>query len=235
MKFTGKNKKIILETIGIFFILAFAVVAVDVFYIQPQSKTTGTSKTTGLSITSTNTAAMTIYYTDGSQSTIQSTTPKIHAASLVDASNSKTVSSINTNLDMIPTFTGSVQSYTINAGAFNVAIYTGSNPSGNKIYSASANINPISPLPTLTSGNSVIVCSSTVNSNSPPFTGINYINGVQYTLVDTISGFSISGTFTDGSTFGPVAAGTAQITWTFMYQSSDSFTGLSVNFALSAS
>ena len=190
---------------------------------------TGTSHTTGANIASTNTAAMTIYYSDGSHSTpIKSTAT--NALSIMEEGSGKQVSSINTNLNMIPTFTGTISSYTINPGTFSVSI-TGPNAN----YQTNIPVIPGANLPSLTSGQSVIVCSSTVNTNTAPFASANFLVGTHYTLTDTISGFSISGTFSDGSTFGPISAGTATITWGFLYESGNSFSGLTVNFALSAS
>lgn len=210
---------------------------------------TGTSHTTGANIASTNTAAMTIYYSDGSHTTIGSTMSTSQALNLINQSPyagavGKTATSINTNLNMIPEYTGTVSSYTIAQGTFGVIIVTGTVTtldqlgSATEIYSGSVTLSPTSPQPTMPpSGGSVIVCSSTVTSahGDVPFSGVNYVAGQTYTLVDSISAFSISGTFTDGTTFGPVIAGNAYIFWTFQYQSSNTFTSVSVNFALRAS
>ena len=213
------------------------------------STKTGTSHTTGANIASTNTAAMTIYYSDGSHTTIGSTISKSQALSLINESPTagtvgSTATEINTNLNMIPVYTGNVASYSINQGSFFVEIAVGTVTSWAQAQSSSTQIlevvgdqaiQPVSPLPSMpSSGGSVIVCSSTVSGSMAPFIGPLYQQGQTYTLIDEISGFSISGTFTDGSTFA-VSAGTATCFWTYQYTSSATFTSVSVNFALSAS
>ena len=206
---------------------------------------TGTSKTSGNGASSTNAATITVTYTDGSKQTFSSAQSAsiLKSESLVNGG--KTASSINTNLDIVPVYTGTVSSYTINSGTFFVEIAVGTVTSWAQAQSSSTTIldvvgdvavQPVSPLPTFpASGGSVIVCSSTASGNQVPFTGPLYQQGQTYTLIDEISGFSISGTFNDGSTFGPVSAGIATCFWTFQYQSSDTFTSVSVNFALSSS
>lgn len=239
-----KDVKIIVSLL----VIAVLVVAVA-FYVSTSlpPKTTDVSHTSGLSMASTNYAAMVIQYANGQSATITSTQSSASKSlSLINESPTAgtvgaTATSINTNLDMIPVYTGTVSSYTIAPGAFQVLVVVGTVTtsaganSGTIIYnSGQVALSPISPQPSMpASGGSVIVCSSTVNGNSPPFTGVNYVQGTTYTLCDEISSFTISGTFNDGTTFGPVTAGVAWCFWTFQYSSSDTFTSISVNFALS--
>ena len=234
-----KDSKIIVSLL----VIAVLVVAVA-FYVSTSlpPKTTDVSHTSGLSMTSTNEGTMVITYANGQTQTVTSIeAPSTKPLSIIGPSGSS-AASINTNLYMYPVYTGTVASYTIAQGMFGVEIVTGAVSSlaqlaaSTEVYSTSLPLTPTSQPTMPPSGGSVIVCSSTVTASAGnvPFAGVNYVAGQTYTLVDSISAFSISGTFTDGSPFGPVIAGTAYYFWTFQYHSDNSFTSVSVGFALSA-
>lgn len=133
-----------------------------------------------------------------------------------------TISSINTNLYATPTFTGTIASYTFSGGYFSVYINTYTNGAmSTLIWSATPPFTPTSH-PTLISGQSVLLCSSTASTNQVPFSygqSTPFTSGQTYLLRDIVSGVSISGTFTDGSTFGPIMiSNNAEIDWVFMYE-----------------
>ena len=242
-KMVSKNVKM-LFAVFLTLIIAFSVFQFGVPYITSHlnSGNSGRSITTGVGTTSVNTAQFILTYQGGKTVIINSTTPQPITDSLVDQTYNpgQVAVALNTNLDMTPSYTGTVGSYTIAPGSFTVEIFQGQVSNPTQAMNAAAAWGPttvaLQPVgtPALTSGTPVIVCSSTVNGNSPPFAGVNYQQGQTYTLMDEITGYSISGTFSDGSPFGPVTAGTAYIFWTYSYSSSDSFNGITVGFALSA-
>ena len=137
-----------------------------------------------------------------------------------------TITSINTNLDMTPTYAGTVSSYTV-AGTYGVAL-AGSSVS----YSSTVALSPVSPLPTLTSGGESIICSSTVTPTGIIALTSGWVDGATYTLTDTFTSPSMTITFSDGVQLSQTAQ-TAQIQFTFEYASA-SFTALTAVFALSA-
>ena len=122
------------------------------------------------------------------------------------------ISQINTNFNFIPTFTGTVASYTV-SGTFGIEI---NNAQGGTVWAVNKPLESLNP--TLVSGKSVILSSSTASTYQAPFSGVGLTKGQIYTLVDFTLGVSISGTFTDGSAFGPINAQNAQINWVFKYQ-----------------
>jgi hypothetical protein len=224
---------------AISFLLVIIVVS-SVMY-QASAVKPGTSKTKGLNISSVNTASLTIKYAPingvtPTSTIISSTTPKATALNIFDSTNQQAVTSIATNLDMTPTFTGTVASYKITGGTFDTEIVNDN--SGLIVLPVmSSAITPISPLPTLVSGQSVIICSSTTSTSGALFTQSSFVNGQEYLLSDSIQGLTITGTFTDGQSFGPITAGNAVVQWTFIYSTASSLTGasftsLSVTFAL---
>ncbi len=132
-----------------------------------------------------------------------------------------TISSINTNLYATPTFTGTITSYTLSGGYFSV--YINNYVNGGMTTLVWSFVPPFTPTshPALTSGVSALICSSTAYTSGQPFTGSNptLVSGQTYLLRDIVSGVSISGTFTDGSTFGPIMiSNNAEIDWVFMYK-----------------
>ena len=133
-----------------------------------------------------------------------------------------TISSINTNLYVTPTFSGTIQSYTITdpiADPFQIYINTYSNGQmGTLIWSTSAPLS-IPSYPTLSSGQAALLCSSTVYTNQVPFSygqSTPFISGQEYMLRDIVTSVTLTLTFTDGVTISQTA--NAQITWIFMYK-----------------
>ncbi len=153
-----------------------------------------------------------------------------------------TINNINTNLDMIPSYTlaagTTISSYAV-SGSFATeligATSTGTN-TGSALYTSSPiAFSPVSPLPTLSSGGSVIICSSTVASSaiqSCGYTGWHV--GNDYNWIDTCNSPSMTITFSDGSTATQTAS-SCSFSLDFQYQSSNTFTSLSAVFAESTS
>lgn len=132
------------------------------------------------------------------------------------------VTSINTNLDLIPVFTltagTTISSYTV-SGTFSVYINNyASGSMSTLVWDTSMAMSPVSPLPTLTSGSSSIVSSSTISLSSSPFTSTYLTSGHEYELRDCCSGVTITITFSDGSTATQMAQN-AEIDWVFEYKS----------------
>ncbi len=118
----------------------------------------------------------------------------------------QTINNLNTNLYLTPVFTGQIQSYTLSGGSF--AIYVNNynintHTMSTLAYSTSMSASWLHP--SLTSNVGSIVASSTLNTNSVPFTTQYLTHGQYYLLRDIIGTYSISGTFDDGATFGPVS------------------------------
>ncbi len=186
------------------------------------------------------TASVLFTYADGSKAYLNSTDTPQQIMSIIDQNSGDTkygqqITSVQTNLYMTPTFTGNIGSWSIIGGTFSIQITDSSNGGAIVYGPSSMAISPISPLPSLTNGQAVIVCSSTANGNTVPFSSVSYVQGHTYVLTDTITGYKIQGTFSDGASFGPISASTATITWTYQYQSSNTFSGVSVSFAMSGS
>jgi hypothetical protein len=211
--FKPKNKGLLIKVIGVFLVL---VIASMILFSSMKSNTT---------------AQMVINYSDGTSHTYSSNDTPLFGGAILDPNRNNAVAvSISTNLNIIPDFSGDVASYTVNAGTFSVQILNTNNAI---MYSNNAVLNPTSH-PTLVSGQSMIICSSTASTSGIPFSSVAFTSGQTYTLVNKISGFSISGVFTDGQPFGPIVAKDAQISWTFKYQSSNSFNSLSLVFSISS-
>jgi hypothetical protein len=232
MTVSKENKKL-LAAILLTAIATFVVVQFGSPFVQTALANPGAVKTTGPNGEGVSTAEMILTYSDGTTARVKSTDSAQQLFSIAESSSGKTVTSINTNLNMIPTYSGTISSYSIVAGTFTMSIKDNSN--GGTIMSGSASVQTVSPLPTLQSGHSVIICSSTANGNTAPFYGVTYTVGHTYTLNMHVSGFKIQGTFSDGKTFGPVQAPDADINWGFTYTSDYGFSSVSVSFALSAS
>ncbi len=210
-----KNKKRLMLAVAFLLVVLVGSFAVNTYLFTPQSTTTN--------------ATLTVNYIDGSHSTFSSGNQK--SLTIIDSQKNLAVSSINANLNMIPVFTGQILNYQITPGTFSVQMLNSQNVN---IYSVNMPVVPVNNLPALVSGRSIIVCSSTAYTTGTPFTSVALQQGQTYTLIYQISGFSISGTYTDGSIFGPIVAQNAQIAWKFVYESSNQFS-LSVVFSLSSS
>ena len=120
-----------------------------------------------------------------------------------------------TNLDIIPIFTGTIQSYTV-SGGFTVAIYISG---GAQVYSSGAvQMQPLNPLPIFTSGSSSILSSSTLTSTGLKALYNGWVSGHIYNLVDTYTNIDVTITFTDGLQFSQTAT-SGSITFQFEYLS----------------
>ena len=186
-------------------VLAIAITALTVFafiqYVVPLVK----PKSTSAYLTGT------ITYSDGSTQPFDS---RSYTNSLTILTTSgATVSSINTNLNLIPVFTGTIQSYTL-TGNLQILI---NNPDGTLKYQTTMSLQPLHP--TLVSGQSVIVASSTLSASVleslPVYSP--WVPGQTYKLTDYSYGVTLTGTFTDGAAFN-IMAPSAEITWYFVYR-----------------
>jgi hypothetical protein len=242
-----KNKIVIsLAIIVVLLVSAIFVVEIPNIFPPPKKTSTTTTYSAGDYMTAT------ISYTtpSGQTGTVtlnSNAQPSGTTLSMIGtgASNSipagSTINSINTNLDMIPTYSllygTSVSSYTV-AGSFTTeligATSSGAN-TGSALYtSSSIAMSPVSPLPTLSSGNSVIICSSTVSSSAIQGCYSGWHQGNDYNWIDTCSSPSMTIVFSDGSSVTQTAS-SCSFTLDFAYQSSNTFTSLSAVFAMSTS
>jgi hypothetical protein len=153
-----------------------------------------------------------------------SSLPKIPSLKVLNPSNGGTVSSINTNLYLTPTFTlalgTTISSYTI-TGNLQVEIISDSSggglTNGEVVYNSGViPISPVNPLPTLTSGSSSIVASSTVSTSGQPFTTTYLKSGYMYSLEDICSRITLTINFSDNSSASQIAPN-ASINWEFEY------------------
>jgi len=176
-------------------------------------------------------ATVVVTYSDGSSKTFDSRM-QVAEQAIVDPNNGKTVSAINTNLNIIPTFTGTVQSYTV-SGSLGVQIKDLT--TGATVYDSGAMaLSPVSPLPALSSGSPSVIASSTISGSGLQSLYSGWKVTDTYALIDYFSNVKVTITFTDGSQASQTAA-SGSITWQFKYQSDYSFTSLSVTFSLSSS
>jgi hypothetical protein len=206
-------------------VLAVAITAIIVFAVMQYGIPTWRAQSAS------SYATLTVTYTDGTSKIFDSRQQAIGQA-IIDLSTGKTVSSINTNLNIIPTFTGTVQSYTV-SGSLGVQIKDVT--TGATVYDSGAMaLSPVTPLPTLSSGSSSIIASSTISGSGLQSLYSGWKVTDTYALVDYFSNVKVTITFTDGSQASQTAA-SGSITWQFKYQSDYSFTSLSVTFSLSSS
>lgn len=247
MKNNKMKNKVVISLAIIVILLVSAIFVVEIPNIfPPPKKTPTTTNTAGDYMTAT------ISYTTPSGQTGTVTLnsdaqPSGTTLSMIGtgASNSipagSTINSINTNLDLIPTYSllygTTVSSYTV-AGSFTTeligATSSGAN-TGSALYTSSPiAMSPVSPLPTLSSGNSVIICSSTVASSAIQGCYSGWHQSNDYNWIDTCSSPSMTITFSDGSSVTQTASA-CSFTLDFAYQSSNTFTSLSAVFALSTS
>jgi hypothetical protein len=128
-----------------------------------------------------------------------------------------TITRINTNLYMTPIFNGPIASYTLSGGTFSIYVNNYNNGAmSTLVYSASMGLSSLHP--DLNSGSPVIIASATTYTSNAPFTSQYLTSGKTYILRDIVSGLQISGTFTDGQSFGPYYISSAEIDWVFKYQ-----------------
>ncbi len=165
--------------------------------------------------------ACVVTYANGATETFTSKTP-LTTLTIFNMATGTDVSTINTNLDLTPTFTGTIQSYTV-SGTFNVQIISdtsgGGYTYGEVLYnSGSRAMSPISPLPTLTSGSSSIISSSTVTASGLQSLYNGWVNGLVYSLQDTFTNIDVTITFTDGIQLSQTAT-SGSITFQFEYLS----------------
>ena len=174
-------------------------------------------------------ATLTVNYTDGTSKTFDSRS-QVTGQTIIDSDTGKTVSSINTNLNIIPTFTGTIQSYTV-TGSLSSAIRN-AQTGVDVYYSGKIDLGLVYPLPTLVSGSPSIISSSTVSASGLQALYSGWSVSNTYTLRDEFYNVKVTITFTDGSQLSQTVA-SGSISWNFQYQSSNTFSSLSVNFALS--
>jgi len=205
------------------FVLFFAIMYYGVPVWKPQVPSAATAASSY--------ATVTVTYSDGSSKTFDSRM-QVAGQSIVDPSSGKTVSTINTNLNIIPTFTGTVQSYTV-SGSLGVQIKDLT--TGSTVYdSGTIALSPVTPLPTLSSGSPSVIASSTITGSGLQSLCPSWKTTDTYALVNYFSNVKVTITFADGSQASQTAA-SGSITWQFKYQSDYSFTSLGVTFSLSSS
>jgi hypothetical protein len=158
-------------------------------------------------------ATVTVTFSNGQTETLDSRYPSL--APLTILVSGAAISSINTNLYMTPTFTGTVSSYTVSA-TYGVSIQDMTTDA--YVYTYDMAMSPVSPLPTLSSGNSVIICSSTVSASALQSLYSAWVSGRTYTLMDSANSPTMTITFTDGLTLSQTGT-TATIKLTFEYHS----------------
>lgn len=171
---------------------------------------------------------LTVNYTDGTTRVFDSRSQNLRQT-IVDASTGLTVSSINTNLVIIPVFTGTIQSYTV-TGSLSVHILNVQ--ANSKVFDSG--ILPLNPTshPTLVSGSSSIISSSTVTASALQSLYTGWSTSNTYALVDSFANVKVTLTFTDSTQLSQTVA-SGQISWNFVYHSDNTFTSLSVVFSLS--
>jgi len=181
-----------------------------------------------------------VEYDDGTRRTI--TNSPASQAAIVDTKSGKTITNIYTNLYMRPEYTGVVQEYTVSSAPFQVMIL---DSKGGAVWNRDKSLDPIMPLPTLRSGQDVLISSSTTKTTEEPFNLNIFTNGQTYTLRMFINNFHVKGTFIDGIPF-DVMQSTARLEWTFRYTDSGAgasgtgaaashFDTITLTFALSTS
>lgn len=167
---------------------------------------------------------VTLTYDDGSTRTINSADQPF-GMTIVDPTTGKTVSSVQVELYATPTFTGQISSYSV-AGAFRMKLLKGSNI----LYdSGKVALQPLSPLPTLTSDKAVVVTSATVSASVLEGLYDGWQSGETYTFVYMCTEFSMSITFDDGTTQTKFADPIAMY-WDFKYKSPYEFQSLNITF-----
>jgi hypothetical protein len=147
------------------------------------------------------------FYLDSKTNTEQS------IISQTSPNSGKTISQINTNLYLTPTFTGTIQDYGV-AGTLSIRVVDLTNNA--IVFSTSMALSPLHP--TLVSGSPALVASSTMTAANLQGLYAHYVSGRSYKLMDISSNIYMTITFTDGTTITQSAPST-QINWYFKYQS----------------
>jgi len=167
---------------------------------------------------------VTVTYTDGSQQVFHSGNYPI-GMTIVDPSTGKTVSSIKVEVYVTPVYTGTIQSYSV-SGTFRMKITDGTQA----VYdTGSVNIQPISPLPKLTSGAPVVITSSTVSASTIESLYGQWQHGKTYTMSWAVESFTMSATFSDGKTQSR-SAQPIGMSWSFRYESPATLSSVSLSF-----
>jgi len=170
-----------------------------------------------------------IVLSDGTIINLDSRDAQISTAAIVSQTGSgpgitsnvgSVINKINTNLYVTPRFTGTIKDYTITGGTFTVYI-NNVDANGKMTTSVTSFNRPLDLLhPKLVDGQSVIIASSTVDGSNAIF--VDAIKrgaispGHTYQLRNIITGFEITGTFTDDTPF-HLRANDAEIKWNFKY------------------
>ena len=236
MKFTGKNKKLIIEAVFIFILIAGASLAVDILYIQPQQSA---SK---LAVAKGDYLQIVVNYVGGGSTTYYSNQQAPNKPLSITL-NGKAVLSLTTNLYIIPTFTlgtgDSISSWSI-TGLFNTNLYQEVTPTqnGNSLYlGANQPLQPLwmaagqSPQPSLVSGQGVEVASATLTASQIQALYSGWQAGTYYNFVNTFGGSATINFALAGAQTQSVSSITGTVT--LLYTSNSNFSGFTANFAYS--
>ena len=172
---------------------------------------------------------VTIVYTDGSTWTIDSQKYPLEATIIDPANQGREVSYIKIELYMTPTFTAPIIGYSVTG---TVRCYIIDQVTNNRIYDTSQKpLEPLKPLPTLTSGQAVMITGATITAEQLEQLYSSWVSGRSYQMVWQVDSFSVTLNFADGHSETKAAQNLPlQMQWTFTYKSTEYFQSISVSF-----
>jgi hypothetical protein len=172
---------------------------------------------------------LTITYDNGYKTILNSKAQKLGLAiRLPDTQNA--ISTIKIEVYVQPTFTGTIQSYTV-SGTFNMRMKKILDQSEQQIYdSGNVALQTLSPLPALTSGQTKVISSATITASQLEQLYSGWTNNQQYIIYwSAPTPLSMSITFTDGQVQ-TRTTGITGVSMVFVYNSASQFTGLAATF-----
>jgi len=168
-----------------------------------------------------------ILYADGTEETYEQPTG-LMPHSIMDPNSGKQVISVRVELYVTPTFTGTVTSWNVAAGA-GIKIF---DDNYNQVY-ASTPMDISMSGGSLSSGVAKVVSSSTITATTLEslYGGWSTANNYYYSM-DLTTPLTMGITFSDGATASKTVSTTSGFYWEFTYMPTGEFTSLSVNWGI---
>lgn len=168
-------------------------------------------------------------YADGSVWAVQSDDWPLGMAIIDPANQGREVSWIKVELYITPQFTGTVSSYRV-SGTLKCMIYEGYT----RVYdSGDMGLQPVNPLPPLTSGVPVVITSATITAADLERLYGGWKDGQSYQLVWKVSSIAMTINFADGHSETKLPTNNLPylFAWDFKYKATTgSFQGFSISF-----